>query len=67
MATSENGGRAQQQQTQPKFGGLKQLWCPFFLKGKCNRGSDCPLPHVTAEAKTAIQSAIAANKNTNTK
>ena len=66
MATAEGSGRAQQQ-AQPKFGGLKQLWCPFFLKGKCNRGGDCPLPHVTAEAKTAIQSAIAASKKANAK
>ena len=52
---------SQQQQSkgqQPKFGGLKQLWCPFYLKGKCSKGNACPLPHVDATAKQAIQSAI---------
>ena len=43
---------------QPKFGGFKQLRCPFFIKGKCSKGDACPLPHVDAGAKQAIQNAI---------
>ena len=65
MATSEGHGQAQANGgKEAKFGGLKKLWCPFYLKGKCTRGGDCPLPHVSEEAKTALQAAIASNKKT---
>ena len=63
MAASEGNEQAQANGGKDaKFGGLKKLWCPFYLKGKCTRGSECPLPHVSGEAKTALQAAIATNK-----
>ena len=68
MATSEGSGQGQRQQVpakggqEPKFGGLQKLWCPFYLKGKCTGGGDCPLPHVSDEAKNSLQAAIATNK-----
>ena len=43
---------------QPKFGGMKKLWCPFFLKGKCKMGDKCPMPHVNEAAKNSLQAAI---------
>ena len=58
---TEEQQSAQQQQpkgNQPKFGGLKQLWCPFFLKGNCKKGDDCTLPHISPEAKEALQKSI---------
>ena len=57
-ASGQQDAQQQPKGQQPKFGGLKQLWCPFYLKGKCSKGDACPLPHVDATAKQAIQSAI---------
>ena len=41
-----------------KFGGMKKLWCPFFIKGTCNKGDNCPMPHVNEDAKKALQAAV---------
>ena len=46
-----------------KFGGMKALWCAKFLAGKCPFSDDqCPFPHISKEAKAAIQAAIQTNK-----
>ena len=45
-----------------KFGGLKQLWCQAFINGKCKHSDqDCPLPHISAEAKQILKAKIAKN------
>ena len=45
-----------------KYGGLKQLWCQAFINGKCKHADgDCPLPHISAEAKEILKDKIAKN------
>ena len=50
------------QRVEKKFGGIKNLWCPAFLSGKCkNSDEDCALPHISKEAKAVLQAKIAKN------
>ncbi|MEC8428028.1 MAG: zinc finger CCCH domain-containing protein, partial [Pseudomonadota bacterium] len=58
-ATAAPAATGRGRTVQEKFGGLKQLWCPFNLKGNCKKGDNCPLPHIPAESKNAIQKSIA--------
>ena len=38
------------------------MWCPAYLAGKCKHSDeDCPLPHITAEARAMIQAKIKKN------
>ena len=41
-----------------KFGGMKKLWCPFFIKGTCKMNDKCPMPHVSEDVKKALQAAV---------
>ena len=50
------------QRVEKKFGGIKQLWCQAFINGKCKHSDqDCPLPHISAEAKEVLKAKIAKN------
>ena len=38
------------------------MWCPAYLAGRCKHSDeDCPLPHITKEAKAMIQAKIKKN------
>ena len=50
------------QRVEKKFGGIKTLWCQAFINGKCKHSDqDCPLPHISAEAKEILKAKIAKN------
>ena len=45
-----------------KFGGIKNMWCPAYLKGNCKHSDeDCPFPHIDKAAKEVIQAKIQKN------
>ena len=38
------------------------MWCQAFINGKCKHSDqDCPLPHISAEAKEILKAKIAKN------
>ena len=56
---ADNNSNPQQNTGQtPKFGGLKKLWCPMFLKGNCKEPCPSGLPHVNEATKKVLQASV---------